>query len=55
MYPCIEGSVTPENVRKWAVEIVTRLRSLAQIRDEMKQFKLAVQCAKKVLSVLIHD
>ena len=37
----IEGSVTPQNVRKWAVEIVTHLRSLAQIRDELKQFKLA--------------
>lgn len=35
-----EGSVTPQNVRKWAVDIVTRLRSLAEIRDEMKQFKL---------------
>ena len=38
-----EGSLTPQNVRKWAIEIVTRLRSLAQIRDDLKQFKL-VQC-----------
>jgi len=39
--------MTPQNVRKWVVEIVTRLRSLSQIRDEMKQFKLAYMCDKQ--------